>query len=826
MARVEVEIAGNAKGLTGAFNEAASGAGKLEGAIGGASRKIDGATKSLGNANGVAAEFSRIIQDAPYGMIGIGNNLQQLTANFSQTAQAAGGFGAALRMSLVSLVSPANLLVLGVAAVTSGLAYYQMQTQKSAKATKDLADAQTKAKEENDRYVASLNQIAQAHIKGAEKAAEEMATLRILYQRSQDVTVAYNERKRAVDEMQQQYPDYFKNIKDEVVLAGGAQAAYDKLSTSILATARARAGAGLIAESAARQMVAEQRVTDLQQGQQQVTAELQKQMNLAKSFSERIEISGQIDRTRVGVNKEIARLQGEINKEKRIQLQLDQKINSELNRGGSLTTTPGNSSVLKAQESERKKAETEAERAAKRLQEALKDSANSVDLVGLDKFDAQIAKVKQKYAEYYDAAKGNSDALRQLRSNEANEISAIAIEKEQYISSEVLRIRNEAGIKTALSRDKELAQIYKWYNDQVAKAQENQEILQAIREAGAAMIDSVNEKYLKKERDLWDKINTIQSQANAVGLSKEESQSERIISEWEKRKKALIEYYAELKRLSSSDPSKSTEVKNLENSWLNRQKGAATASIDAAVEIDIDKKHSEAVGKELTQGLNRATRQFASNFYSTLTSLNMAADRSFAGIFSTLTAGLNNAMNEIFLNTFTQLLKTQLEKGVREGTSGMGGEVSRQMQIAAAGVGLLGGVISGATKKTSYAGQAAGGALSGAATGAVIGSAIPGIGTVVGGVVGGVIGAIGGLFGAGKARKEERRQAELLAEQKKQTALMERANALAYSSSIIGKMVDGLGVVNSVELNEFGQLKAVVSGQDLQFILDRNAKNR
>src|SRR5690606_19533302 len=47
-----------------------------------ASKSFQGLATNVRGSNTVAMEFNRIIQDAPFGMMGIGNNVQQLAGNF------------------------------------------------------------------------------------------------------------------------------------------------------------------------------------------------------------------------------------------------------------------------------------------------------------------------------------------------------------------------------------------------------------------------------------------------------------------------------------------------------------------------------------------------------------------------------------------------------------------------------------------------------------------------------------------------------------------------------------------------------------------------
>lgn len=118
-----------------------------------------------------------------------------------------------------------------------------------------------------------------------------------------------------------------------------------------------------------------------------------------------------------------------------------------------------------------------------------------------------------------------------------------------------------------------------------------------------------------------------------------------------------------------------------------------------------------------------------------------------------------------------------------------------------------------------------GGALSGAGVGATIGSVIPGIGTAIGAAAGAIVGALGGIFGASSARKRERAQEEMVKQQERTNALLERQNALAYASSIQGQMTSG-GIVTGIMRDAFGQLVATVSGDQLQFVLQRSGGSR
>lgn len=76
---------------------------------------------------------------------------------------------------------------------------------------------------------------------GAKEAVKDITSLKILYNATQDHKRALDDRKKAVEELQTQYPRYFGNMTAEEILAGKASKAYNILSKSIIATAMARA---------------------------------------------------------------------------------------------------------------------------------------------------------------------------------------------------------------------------------------------------------------------------------------------------------------------------------------------------------------------------------------------------------------------------------------------------------------------------------------------------------------------------------------------------------------------------------------------------------
>ena len=78
-------------------------------------------------------------------------------------------------------------------------------------------------------------------VKGNQGSVSEVNELERLYATTQDVTVSINERKLAIDKLQEIYPTYFGNIKDENILNGDAITTYLNLRDAIVATAKSKA---------------------------------------------------------------------------------------------------------------------------------------------------------------------------------------------------------------------------------------------------------------------------------------------------------------------------------------------------------------------------------------------------------------------------------------------------------------------------------------------------------------------------------------------------------------------------------------------------------
>lgn len=265
--QLRVEISGDVKQLQSATKQATKSLKDFEKAadksIGGISKPSAAASKSMGklgkstaNATPALQEFSRVIQDAPFGIQGVGNNITQLTSQFGYLSKSAGGTKAALKLMLSSLAGPAGILF-AVSTAVSLLTVFSSQLNDSRSEAEKTAEATKKASEALENYADSLEQVSRARLRGEQSAQKELLTLSQLRGAAEDTSRSTIDRKKAVQELRKLYPDYFKDLKDEEILTGGLKGVYDQLTDSILKRARATAASNQIVKNSEKQLIIE-----------------------------------------------------------------------------------------------------------------------------------------------------------------------------------------------------------------------------------------------------------------------------------------------------------------------------------------------------------------------------------------------------------------------------------------------------------------------------------------------------------------------------------------------------------------------------------------
>ena len=142
------------------------------------------------------------------------------------------------------------------------------------------------SKEKLDLLKEALKSYNEAIIEGEKNAQGQIVELELLYKAATDAAEGTDTRTKAIKKLQDQYPDYFEGMNNEIFLAGKAKTAYDNLTQSILANAKARAAEGKLVENYSQ-------IIDLEG---KITSEYVKRDEAQRKLDEEIEKRNKINR--------------------------------------------------------------------------------------------------------------------------------------------------------------------------------------------------------------------------------------------------------------------------------------------------------------------------------------------------------------------------------------------------------------------------------------------------------------------------------------------------------------------------------------------------
>ena len=244
----------------------ANGAAKATNAVGGAMK-----SSQMNSMN-----FARVIQDLPFGFMGIQNNLTQLVP----------GIGAA---------------GLAFSALTAAITFSQVGLQYWGRSAKQ-------AKEQADEFLEFSKKV-------NEEAGNEIVKAKLLYEASTNVALAMGKRVRAAKELKDLYPELLKGYSAEDIALGKAKDKYAELTTEIIKNARAKAAASKIGEIEGKILDEEQKIAKLradaekkktQQTATVVTGTMGAPTKLISIQDKQLNIELKVKKEIAGVDKQIA----------------------------------------------------------------------------------------------------------------------------------------------------------------------------------------------------------------------------------------------------------------------------------------------------------------------------------------------------------------------------------------------------------------------------------------------------------------------------------------------------------------------------------------
>ena len=181
--------------------------------------------KGADQASFALTNLGRVAQDAPFGFIGIANNINPLIESFQRLQKETGSTAGTLK-ALASGLAGAGGIGLAISAGTAVLSLLGMAMQKTSAETRE-------AKKENDKYAESLKAI-------TGEISKEYVQISAIVRQLQLEKLSREERNGAIKELQRLAPEYFNTLNTEKASIVQITAAYDKYAASITRTIEAR----------------------------------------------------------------------------------------------------------------------------------------------------------------------------------------------------------------------------------------------------------------------------------------------------------------------------------------------------------------------------------------------------------------------------------------------------------------------------------------------------------------------------------------------------------------------------------------------------------
>lgn len=283
-------------------------------------------SKSTANGSSAMLAFSRTVQDAPFGLMGVSNNITNLTEQFGALKTRTGSAGGALKAMLKDLKGFGGI-TLGISAVTSLLLVFGDKLFKSKDAVKALRQEQDKLNQSLDNYVFKLETVQRANLTGEQNAQKELVNLRLLRSQIEDTTLSINKRKGAIEQLRKKYPDYLKNMSDEKILNGGLKTTYDELTTSILKRAKASASMNQMIENETKLITLRSQLVEVNTKLKEEEKEIRSRtsLNVATGIAQK---QLDIDNARIRAKEKIREITGQIQNLELSNIDLEQNVTS------------------------------------------------------------------------------------------------------------------------------------------------------------------------------------------------------------------------------------------------------------------------------------------------------------------------------------------------------------------------------------------------------------------------------------------------------------------------------------------------------------------
>lgn len=744
----------------------------------------------------------------------------------SGVATTAGISTAALGAAFTSLLTPVNLIILGVALLGGGFLAYEKSQKSATSAAQDHEKELKKQKDALDAYISTLSESEQAEAKAANTYGDQISKLNLLYDALENQVTANLDYTKALSDLQNEFPTFFGNLDNATIKTDALKTAFEDATKAFQALGIVQATQSLstplyenIASNTVAQKSIQPKIDQLKaqlsagnaqdQGETSVgssaigggvisqnytyLSQLQKQyddlITKSKSYGDSITDSKNKleELAKVGASNQIIadginqKYQGIIGGLE-AQLATLKKIEPTLKTQEQINDNIAQQKTIQAQidEDEGKNAisllnsKTKELSIQQQIADILSKSGADAEKSGLTGYALSIANITTKYDAFYTSldkvgqkiaqqaalftatnrkrglapiqASNDTSSLNSaygtLTGNESKQLSDAQIADAQTTADAITKINNEFGVKQQAGYNEELSRIKSLYDGIIAQANSSTQTLdqiqanyqlaisksngdpQAIADANTNLaaqlqqykdsqtkiaaahadllpaIQAIDAKYIEQEQQTYDKIVDIANQALIALDDGEESRTDKINSEWQKRITSANAYFDKLKDLAVASKLPQSAVDNINSvqSQVNNVLNAADF-----------KQVSEEISKNFASAMQSAIQGFVSDFYTSITTLGttrqtidekynlqlqaqqasylsgtsnitaaqnastvaqinnlkqleLASTTSFGAIFSSLVSKFNSSFNQSILQSFTKQFTENLGK--------------------------------------------------------------------------------------------------------------------------------------------------------------------
>lgn len=225
-----VKLGLDVKELNADINQAKSQLTSLNKAVATTGQSFSAMAPKVANGGNTLMQFSRIAQDAPFGIIGIGNNLTATAESFSYLKQQTGSTGGALKALAGSIMGTGGIL-LAVSLVTTAFTYMAQ----NGLTLGDVIDKMTGKFDANRRSMQEMNS------EVAKNAQAQISSVGAYVYAAQNINLSMEQRLIAVRKLQDEYPAYFGNLSKEQILNGNVAGAVAQVTKALIEKAKATA---------------------------------------------------------------------------------------------------------------------------------------------------------------------------------------------------------------------------------------------------------------------------------------------------------------------------------------------------------------------------------------------------------------------------------------------------------------------------------------------------------------------------------------------------------------------------------------------------------